>query len=185
MEETEKTASTAAGSAESKNDNAKKRTAGSYALSFFAKAGITALVLWVLFTFVISVCICHTNSAYPAIRDGEFCLINRLSEPEQGTMIVYRLNGETRFGRVIGKGGDKIEIFNDYVSVNDYGIFENVVYPTSPEGSAISYPYIVPDNCVFVMNDHRPDITDSRTSGGIPESDIIGKVVFTMRMRGI
>ncbi|MBO4878382.1 MAG: signal peptidase I [Ruminococcus sp.] len=185
MEENETTASPAAGAAESEKKPSKKRTAKSYAISFFVKAGISALVLWVLFTFVISVCVCHTNSAYPAIRDGEFCLINRLSEPEQGTMIVYRHDGEIHFGRVIGSGGDKIEIFNDYVTVNDYGIFENVVYPTSPEGSAISYPYTVDENCVFVMNDYRMDITDSRTYGGIPQGDIIGKVVFTMRMRGI
>lgn len=163
----------------------KKRTAKSYAVSFFIKIGITAIILFVILRFVAGIHICHTNSAYPTIRDGEFCLTYRLAELKQGTMIVYKHDGEVKFGRVIAFGRDKVEIFNDFISVNDYGISENAVYPTSPEGSAISYPYQVPDNCVFVMNDYRSDVSDSRTYGGIPLDDIEGAVVFTMRMRGI
>ena len=69
--------------------------------------------------------------------------------------------------------------------INDYGISDETVYPTSPEGSAVSYPYIVPDNCVFVLNDYRSDLSDSRTFGGIPSEELRGAVVFTMRMREI
>ena len=163
----------------------KKRTAKSYAISFFIKIFVTALVLTVVFRFIAGIHICHTNSAYPTIRDGEFCLTYRLADLKQGTMIVYHRDGEVRFGRVIAFSGDKVNIFNDFISVNDYGISENAVYPTSPEGSAISYPYQVPENCVFVLNDFRSDISDSRTYGGIPLEDVEGAVVFTMRMRGI
>lgn len=163
----------------------KKRKAISYAISFFVKIAVTALILWFVLNFVAGVHVCHTNSAYPAIRDGEFCLTYRLAELKQGTMIVYQQDDEVKFGRIIAFGGDNVEIFNDFISVNDYGISENVVYPTSPEGSAIRYPYQVPDNCVFVMNDYRSDISDSRTYGGIPLASVEGAVVFTMRMRGI
>lgn len=163
----------------------KKRTAKSYALSFFIKVFVTVLVLFVIFRFIAGVYICHTNSAYPAIRDGDFCLTYRLAELKQGTMVVYKHEGEVKFGRVIAFGGDKIEIFDDFISVNDYGISENAVYPASPEGSAIAYPYQIPDNCVFVMNDYRSDVSDSRTYGGIPLDDVKGAVVFMMRMRGI
>ena len=145
----------------------------------------SALVLTVVFRFIAGIHVCHTNCAYPTIRDGEFCLTYRLAELKQGTMIVYRHDGEVRFGRVIAFSGDKVSIFNDFISVNDYGISENAVYPTSPEGSAISYPYQVPENCVFVLNDFRSDISDSRTYGGVPLEDVEGAVVFTMRMRGI
>ena len=163
----------------------KKRTAKSYAISFFIKVFVTLIVLTVVFRFIAGIHICHTNCAYPTIRDGEFCLTYRLAELKQGTMIVYRHDGEVKFGRVIAFGSDKVSIFNDFISVNDYGISENAVYPTSPEGSAISYPYQVPENCVFVLNDFRSDLSDSRTYGGIPLEDVEGAVVFTMRMRGI
>ncbi len=163
----------------------KKRTAKSYALSFFIKIFVTLIVLTVVFRFIAGIHICHTNCAYPTIRDGDFILTYRLADLKQGTMIVYHRDGEVRFGRVIAFSGDKVNIFNDFISVNDYGISENAVYPTSPEGSAISYPYQVPENCVFVLNDFRSDISDSRTYGGIPLEDVEGAVVFTMRMRGI
>ena len=163
----------------------KKRTAAYYAMTFFLKLALTALILWLLLTYVAGVFICHTNSAYPAIRDGDFCLTSRLSAPAQGTMIVYRHEGEIRFGRVIAQGGDRVSIFTDYITVNDYGISDQTVYPTSPEGSAVSYPYTVPDHCVFVLNDYRSDLSDSRTFGGIPTEELQGAVVFTMRMRGI
>ena len=163
----------------------KKRTAKSYAISFFIKVFVTLIVLTVVFRFIAGIHICHTNCAYPTIRDGEFCLTYRLAELKQGTMIVYRHDGEVKFGRVIAFGRDKVSIFNDFISVNDYGISENAVYPTSPDGSAISYPYQVPENCVFVLNDFRSDLSDSRTCGGIPLEDVEGAVVFTMRMRGI
>ena len=163
----------------------KKRTAKSYAISFFIKVFVTLIVLTVVFRFIAGIHICHTNCAYPTIRDGEFCLTYRLAELKQGTMIVYRHDGEVKFGRVIAFGSDKVSIFNDFISVNDYGISENAVYPTSPEGSAISYPYQVPENCVFVLNDFRSDLSDSRTYGGIPLENVEGAVVFTMRMRGI
>lgn len=162
-----------------------KRTAKSYAISFFIKVFVTLIVLTVVFRFIAGIHICHTNCAYPTIRDGEFCLTYRLAELKQGTMIVYRHDGEVKFGRVIAFGRDKVSIFNDFISVNDYGISENAIYPTSPDGSAISYPYQVPENCVFVLNDFRSDLSDSRTCGGIPLEDVEGAVVFTMRMRGI
>ena len=162
-----------------------KRSAKKQAVAFFIKVGATALAVWLMLTFVAGIHICHDNSAFPTVRDGDFCLTFRLSELKQGTMIIYKQDGRVRFGRIIAMSGDKIEIFNDYITVNDYGISENAVYPTSPEGSAISYPYTVPDKCVFVLNDFRSDISDSRTFGGIPLDDVEGAVVFTMRMREI
>ena len=144
---TDKTENTASQAEPEKNEKSsdsqvkpkKKRTAKSYAISFFIKIFVTALVLTVVFRFIAGIHICHTNCAYPTIRDGEFCLTYRLADLKQGTMIVYRRDGEVKFGRVIAFSGDKVNIFNDFISVNDYGISENAVYPTSPEGSAISF----------------------------------------------
>lgn len=163
----------------------KKRTATSYALSFFLKIMLTALVLWILLTWIIGIYVCHENSAYPMIKDGDFCLTYRLGELKQGEEIVYKADGAVKFGRIIAFEGDSVEILSDYITVNGYGIFEDVVYPTTPQGAEISFPYIVSENCVFVLNDYRSDISDSRTFGGIPLDDVQGKVVFIMRRRGI
>jgi len=163
----------------------KKRTACNYALSFFLKMTVTGLILWVQLKWVTGIYVCHNHSAYPMIKDGDFCLTYRLGELKQGEEIVYRADGAVRFGRIIALGGDSVEILNDYIMVNGYGIFEDVVYPTTSEGAKISFPYTVSENCVFVLNDYRSDISDSRIFGAIPLNDVQGKVVFIMRRRGI
>lgn len=174
-----------AGKEPEKKKKKKKRTAAGYAIEFFIKLALTAAAVWALLTFVGGVYVCHDNYSYPMVKDGDLCITYRLAEPVQGDLIAYSRNGAERLGRVIASGGDTVEIYNDYIAVNGYGIFENTVYPTTAEGAAISFPYKVPVNCVFVLNDHRSDLSDSRTYGGIPLSDSDGKVVFVMRRRGI
>jgi signal peptidase I len=78
-----------------------------------------------------------------------------------------------------------VDIKDDCITVNGYGIFEETVYSTTAEGSSVTYPYTVPDNSVFVLNDFRSDPEDSRTYGAIPRSDVEGEVIFILRRRGI
>lgn len=168
-----------------KKSKRKKRTAKDYMIEFLVKIGVTALVVWVLVAFVGGVFVNHTNSAFPMIKDGDLCITYRLAEPAQGDVVAYRVGEDMRFGRVIALAGDSVEIKEDQIIVNGYGLFEQAVYPTSPEGSRIEYPYTVPENSVFVLNDLRSDISDSRTLGAIDLGECKGKVVFIMRRRGI
>ena len=59
------------------------------------------------------------------------------------------------------------------------------MYPTTPDGAMISFPYEVPENCVFVLNDFRSDTSDSRVFGGVRQDDLKGRIIFIMRRRGI
>ena len=86
---------------------------------------------------------------------------------------------------MIALPGDMVDLAGDYVTVNGYGLYEETVYPTSAQGAALSFPYTVPENCIFVLNDYPSNINDSRTYGAIPLEDTEGKVVFVMRRRGI
>lgn len=168
-----------------KTKKKKKRTAKSYAIVFFCKLGVTLFALWILLNFILGIFVCHDHSAYPMIKDGDLCITYRLAKLQQGDVIAYKKDGETKFGRIIAFEGDSVEIENDYITVNGYGIFEDTLYPTSSEGASITFPYTVSDNCVFVLNDYRGDVSDSRTYGGISLDDALGKVIFVMRRRGI
>ena len=163
----------------------KKKTSRDYAISLLIKLGVTAAVITLLLTVFAGVYVCHNTSSYPMIKDGDLCLTSRLATLRQGDMIAYRDGGTIKFGRVLAFEGDTVEIMNDFVAVNGYGVYEETVYPTTPEGASIEFPYTVPDGCVFVLNDHRSDISDSRTLGGVPEKDVKGKVFMIMRRRGI
>lgn len=163
----------------------KKRSAKSYAIELALKLCATVLAVWILCSFVIGVFVCHDNSAYPMIKDGDLCITWRLGKLEQGSEIAYRHDGKTCFGRVIALAGDEVSIAGGSVMVNGYVALTDTVYPTPDEGSAVSYPFTVEQNCVFVLNDFREDLNDSRSFGSIPLDDCKGKVVFVMRRRGI
>lgn len=162
----------------------KKRTATSYAVEFFIRIAVTVLVVWLLLTFVAGVYVEHTNSCYPMLKDGDLCVTLKVKDPVQGDLIAYSKDDKIHFGRVVASGGDTVEIKEDYVMVNGFGIFENTLYPTSAEGSKIDYPYTVPEGTWFVLNDFRTDMSDSRTVGAIDKEDYKGKLIFVMRRRG-
>ena len=167
----------------------KKHSAKYYLAELLIKIGIFVLSLWILLDFIVMVSVCHDNSSYPMIKDGDFCLTYRLAEirPEirQGDEITYIKDDKIKIGRAIAFGGDTVDIKNNSVSVNGLNIAENVVYPTNSQGSDIEFPYKIPEDCVFVLNDYRSDLSDSRKYGGISLSDVKGVVVFIMRRRGI
>ncbi len=163
----------------------KKRSTASIAAEFFIKVGITALVVSILLIFVVGIYVNHSNSGYPMIKDGDLCLTYKLAALSAGDEIVYKKDGKVYFGRIAAVEGDRVDILDGKLMVNGYGVYENTVYPTTAEGSMISYPYEVPKDTVFVLNDYRDDINDSRTFGAIPVADTKGKVVMILRRRGI
>ena len=163
----------------------KKRTAASFAISFFIKIAVTALVVFLLLTFVVGLYVNHSNSAYPMLKDGDLCLTYRLATLVKGDEIAYEKNGTILFGRIVGTSGDVVDINEDSITVNGYGVYEDAVYPTTAEGAKITFPYTVPPEAVFVLNDYRSDPTDSRVYGAIPLSDTKGKVILVLRRRGI
>ena len=87
------------------------------------------------------------------------------------------LDKNTKFiFRVIGLSGEKVEIRNGKVLINDAKIVEN--FETIPSQDDFG-PLIVPDNEYFLLGDNRPGSDDSRywKSVTIRRLDIIGKVV--------
>ena len=163
----------------------KKKTAGYYALSFLIKIGVTALVIWALLTWVLGLYVNHSNSSYPMLKDGDLALTFRLAELHKGDPIVYEKDGETKFGRIVAEAGDVVDLNEEGLTVNGYGTFEDTVYPTTAEGATITFPYTVPQDTVFVLNDYRPDAHDSRIYGAIPIKDTKGKIILLLRKRGV
>jgi len=169
---------------EKKGPAKKKKTALSFAIEFFAKIAVTALVVVILCVFVVGIYVNHSNSCYPMIKDGDLVITLKLSKILTEDEIAYKKDDAIRFGRVVAKAGDVVDIRDDVLTVNGYGVFENVVYPTTAEGATIEFPYTVPKDTVFVLNDYRSDATDSRIYGGIPLSETKGKIFLMIRRRG-
>jgi signal peptidase I len=84
--------------------------------------------------------------------------------------------------RVIGLPGETIDIHDGAVWINGTRLAEN--YTTGPSEPAplsmtdIKFPYVIPDNCYFMMGDNRGNSLDSRFFGCMPRKNLIGTPVM-------
>ena len=151
---------------------------------FIIRVTATVVAVWISLTFLFGIYICHSDTCYPMVKDGDLCVTWLSAPPEQGDLIVYSHDGETRFGRVAAVSGDRVDIRDGVVWVNGFAALSE----TLPDAYGIvreaAFPMTVPDGSVFVLSDNLSDINDSRTLGAIPLADCHGSVVFMMRRRG-
>jgi len=84
--------------------------------------------------------------------------------------------------RVIGLPGETIDIHDGAVWINGTRLAEN--YTTGPSEPApqsmtdIKFPFVIPDNCYFMMGDNRGNSLDSRFFGCMPRKNLIGTPVM-------
>jgi signal peptidase I len=81
--------------------------------------------------------------------------------------------------RVIGVGGDTVEVHDGGVYINDERLDEPYIYAES-DGSvqttdAAQERWVVPGDELFLMGDHRQDSADSRAFGPVPVNQVIGR----------
>ncbi len=112
----------------------------------------------------------------------------RVSDPKRGDIVIF-IYPEDRskdfVKRVIGVAGDKIEIKNKQIYLNDqeyrdaYGIYrDNRIYPAILQHRDNFGPVTVPEDALFVMGDNRDQSLDSRFWGFVDIKDVEGRASF-------
>ena len=99
--------------------------------------------------------------------------------PERGDVVVFRYPQDPSrdfIKRIIGLPGDTVEINDGVVMVNGVVLDEQYINGGSTQPMA---PKVVPERSYFVMGDNRPNSSDSRNWGFVPEENIIGKAMFS------
>ena len=93
---------------------------------------------------------------------------------------VLEIGKKSYIKRVIGLPGEHIEIKNGKVYINGEMLQENYLADTVVTESlgGLFTDVVVPEGCVYVMGDNRPQSTDSRILGCIPIEKLEGKVVL-------
>jgi len=116
----------------------------------------------------------------PTLKQGQIVVASRMDNLESGDIAALYYENQILIRRIIGMPGDWIYIDDQgIVSVNDEPIEEYYLEETIRGSTDITYPYLVPDDCYFVMGDNRAVSVDSRLSfvGCIDKEKFAGKIV--------
>ena len=95
------------------------------------------------------------------------------------TYYVLEINKTSYIKRVIAIEGDKVEIKDGKVYINNELLPEKYLAEgLKTEATGVFNNFIVPKGCVFLMGDNRSGSMDCRNFGCIPVERIESKVVF-------
>ena len=157
----------------------KRRSLAQAAVSFGAKSFVMLLMCWALCFNFSEV---RGGSMMPGIQDRDRILVDHVSylfgTPERGDIVVLRYPIDPSLDyvkRVVGLPGDRVQIYEGYVWVNDELVEEPYVDPSSNDPFAYVDTVVEPDS-YFVLGDNRIRSSDSREFGQVPHEYLRGKV---------
>ena len=166
----------------------------------YAEALFLALLLAVLVrTFVVQAFRIPSGSMIPSLLIGDQILVDKLvykfRDPERGEIIVFKYPvDETRdfIKRIIGLPGEKLEIRDRKVYINDHLLDDTGYAYHDVPANAPSVdirdnlgPIIIPENQYFMMGDNRENSQDSRFWGFLDRSQIVGRAFIIYWSRDI
>lgn len=162
-------------------------------LEFIAYCLIAFLIAYLIITYVGQRTVVDGNSMYPALKDGDNIIVEKLSyrfgEIKRYDVIVFNYHDPFRnedvyyIKRVIGLPGETIlikeglvylvdEDGNEVLLNEDYGYY-SMGYKMQSYLAAV--PIKIPEGEYFVLGDNRNDSYDSRQIGTIKKEDILGR----------
>lgn len=152
------------------------------------KIVITSIIVLVLFGFVAGIAIVQGDSMRPNLTNGSLALFYRLNDTyERSDIVIFKPSNkdEILIKRVVAVEGDTVDIDNETGKLMINGIIQKedtIIGDTYQSEGEVTYPLIVPKDCVFVLGDNREVALDSRYLGTINNNNLIGKVVFEIKI---
>lgn len=168
----------------------------------FIEAILTAFVIAAfIISFVVQAFKIPSGSMIPTLLVGDHLFVNKfiygvkipffrktiipITDPKRGDVVVFiypQDRSKDFIKRVIGTAGDKIEMKNKKLFINDqayadpYGVYNDpLIYPGTAQPRDNFGPVIVPKDSLFVMGDNRDHSLDSRFWGFVDLKDVQGK----------
>jgi signal peptidase I len=152
---------------------------------------LTLIIFLVIQNFVAQPYKVQQQSMEHTLEPDQYVLVDkltpRLDTYKRGDIVVFtppaeweQEDGTPFIKRVIGVGGDKIEVKDGDVLVNGTALVEPYLFADAlgdpPEPTvAAQESWTVPEGDLFLMGDHRANSADSRAFGPVPVSQIIGR----------
>ena len=152
--------------------------------SFFLRTVILLVSIWILFGMFFGITVMKNDDMSPRISAGDLLFYYRLENRfSAGDVVVFQKSGKEYVGRIVAKGGDKVEITNrSELKVNDGVVLEDDIYYSTPQyDSDVTYPLILSEEEYFILCDYREQAEDSRYFGAVAGEAIQGKVLAVIR----
>ena len=167
-------------SVEDQNQSAK------LALSWLREITLSVFIAVLIVLFLYQPVKVEGTSMMPSLVDQERIFINKfayrfgVSEIRRGDTVVFLAPqdvGKSYIKRVIGVPGDKVEVRNGTVILNEKPIEEPYVPAEYRDHTSMPLTVVAPDS-FFVLGDHRTSSNDSRVWGTVKRDAIYGKASF-------
>ncbi len=164
-----------------------QRAAGLFSgISWLRDFALSVVFAVVLIVFLYQPVKVEGTSMMPSLTDQERIFINKFTykvgsgKIDRGDTVVFLFpedRTKSYIKRVIGLPGDRIQIQEGQVFVNNAEILEPYV-PAEYRDRMSKAEQVVPADEYFVLGDHRSSSNDSRAWGFVPKKLIYGKAVF-------
>lgn len=159
-------------------------------IEFLLPIFLAFVVAMLLKNFVFANAIVPTGSMLNTIHEGDRIIASRIAyvinEPERYDIVIFKYPDDesTKFvKRIIGLPGETVEVIDGKVFVTTAGgeiieLDDSFVTRATPTGDY--GPFVVPEDCYFMMGDNREESWDSRywTNKYVHKSKITGEVKF-------
>lgn len=166
------------------------RRAKSEAWEWIKALAIAIALAFVIRTFLFAPFIVEGESMETTLQNAEKLVVNKaiyyLAEPERGDIIVFNAEAKRDYiKRVIGVGGDTVEVKNDVLYLNGKPVEEPYLEKNreqaKQQGMALTDdfgPITVPEGQLFVLGDNRLNSRDSRAIGPVALDKVVGRAEF-------
>ena len=152
---------------------------------------LTLVIFFGIQTFIAQPYRVEQQSMQRTLEQDQYVLVDKLTPRfdtyKRGDIVVFKPppdwagpDGTPFIKRVIGVEGDQVEIQDGEVIVNGVTLDEPYVFAVDgepQETTTTTEPprWVVAENELFVMGDHRSSSSDSRTFGPIGVDDVVGR----------
>ena len=132
---------------------------------------------------------CAGDSMNPTLEHGDIVLVDRFrynaASPRRGDVVVFKLGGNenshANLKRVIAVPGDKLQIKEGKIYINDKVLEKDFIFDEIAEPGIASEEIVLNENEFFIIGDNPQSSKDSRVFGPIERSEIIGKAWFVFQ----